>query len=507
MNSGHSQLDIAQLTLVRLGVESLGEPTVYLHADSYICRAEGFDPRARVELHSNGRSLTARVNIVHGDWLRLNEAGLSETAWQLLQAQEGAPVTVAHAEPTTSLSYIRHKIYGHRWNREQINTIVHDVVAHRLSDVELTAFLVAGAGGRMHLDEIRDLTVAMVDAGARIEWGRSPVLDKHSLGGLPGNRTTMVLVPIVAAAGLMIPKTSSRAITSPAGTADAMETLAPVALDLAAMRRVVEREGGCIVWGGSMTLSPADDALIRIERILDLDAPGQMVASVLSKKAAAGSTHVVIDISVGPTAKVRTHEAARQLQALLQDTAAAVGLEVHVVFSDGRQPVGRGLGPALEARDVLAVLENAPGAPLDLREKSLFLAGQLLEMAEVVPVGQGTARAAAILDSGAAYNKFLAICEAQGGLRTPPQAPHTRPVLAARAGVVQRIDNRRLAMVAKLAGAPNDRSAGLELHKQLGATVAVGEPLFTVHAETVGELDYALRYAQANGDIVVIEEA
>src|SRR5207342_2314958 len=195
-----------------------------------------------------------------------------------------------------------------------------------LSDIELAAFVTACAGDRMDLDESVALTRAMISVGERLDWGGGPVLDKHCVGGLPGNRTTPIVVAIIAAAGYRIPKTSSRAITSPAGTADAMEVMAPVALDLPGMRRVVEKEGGCIVWGGNVRLSPADDILIRVERPLDFDSDGQLVASILSKKVAAGSTHVLIDMPVGPTAKVRSLESAMSLQARLLTTASALGL-------------------------------------------------------------------------------------------------------------------------------------------------------------------------------------
>ena len=217
-----------------------------------------------------------------------------------------------------------------------------------------------------------------------------------------GNRTTPIVVSIVAALGLKMPKTSSRAITSPAGTADTMETMAPVDLDTAAIRRVVEREGGCIVWGGSVRLSPADDILIRVERALDLDAEGQMIASVLSKKIAAGSTHLVLDLPLGPTAKVRTPEAAERLSRALSSVAEHFGLKTKCIVSDGTQPVGRGIGPALEAHDVLAVLQNAPQFPLDLRERAISLAGALLELAGLASGGNGAGLAASTLDDGRA---------------------------------------------------------------------------------------------------------
>jgi thymidine phosphorylase len=333
-------------------------------------------------------------------------------------------------------------------------------------------------------------------------------MDKHSVGGLPGNRTTMIIVPIVAACGLRIPKTSSRAITSPAGTADTMETLAPVALDVAQIRRVVEQTGGCIAWGGAVRLSPADDILIRVERPLDLDSPGQLVASILSKKAAAGATHVLIDMPVGLTAKVRSAHEASQLTRHLEQVGHALGMHVRVIHTDGLAPVGRGIGPALEARDVLAVLRREPQGPIDLARRGLALAGEILEFGGAALKGKGVALAAAVLEDGRAWTKFQEICEAQGGMREPPVAAHRQPVTAPRSGTVIAIDNRRLARIAKLAGAPKSPCAGIDLHVQLGAVIERGQPLFTLHAATPGELGYALEYATSQAEAVhVMAEA
>jgi thymidine phosphorylase len=331
-------------------------------------------------------------------------------------------------------------------------------------------------------------------------------VDKHSVGGLPGNRTTPIIVPIVAALGLTMPKTSSRAITSPAGTADTMETMAPVDLDIADIHRVVEREGGCIAWGGAVRLSPADDIIIRIERALDIDTEGQMIASVLSKKIAAGSTHLVLDMPVGATAKVRNEQSADALSAGLRNVATAFGMQARVIVGDGRQPVGRGIGPALEARDVLAVLQGAAGAPQDLRARAVTLAGALIELAGAAKEGHGETLVAQTLADGRAWTKFQRICEAQGGMREPPRSRHRHPLLAGRAGRVAEIDNRRIAKLAKLAGAPDAKAAGVELHVKLGSKVSAGESLCTLHAEAPGELAYALQYASANPGIIGIDE-
>ena len=494
------------LRLRRLGIDTYQEPVLYMHRDCPVCHSEGFEAQSRVELTVDGRTIVATLNVVHDDFLDVGEAGVSEAAWRLLRAPEGAPVSLRHPAPLESLGHVRAKVYGRKLTESALRAVITDVAAGRYSELQLAAFVTACAGERLDLEETVSLTRAMVDVGERIAWGPGLVMDKHCVGGLPGNRTTMIVVPIVAACGLRMPKTSSRAITSPAGTADAMETVAPVDHDVPAIRRIVERTGGCIVWGGSVRLSPADDILIRVERPLDLDSQGQLVASVLSKKVAAGSTHVLIDIPVGPTAKVRSAAAAITLTHQLEATAHAMGLKLRVVQTDGSAPVGRGIGPALEARDVLAVLRNDALAPPDLAERSLLLAGHLLEMGGVVPAGMGLPTAAQVLADGRAWRKFEEICEAQGGLRVPPVAAFRHELVAQRSGSVLGVDNRRLARIAKLAGAPQAPCAGIDLHVRVGDFVERGQPLFTLHADSPGELAYALEYACAQAETVHVSE-
>ena len=495
------------LRLTRLGIDTYREFVVFMNRDCHVCRAEGFEVRSRIAVRFKGKTINATLNVVQSDLLSTEEASLSESAWRELGAEHGGEIEVSHPVPVASESYLREKVYGGLLGREEIFTIIKDVAASAYDDIQLAAFVTACAGDRLSIRETIDLTAAMVAVGEKLSWGVDRVADKHCVGGLPGNRTSMIVVPIIAAAGLLIPKTSSRAITSPAGTADVMETLTRVDLDIADIRKVVEREGGCIVWGGAVRLSPADDILIGVERPLDFDSEGQLVASVLSKKIAAGSTHVVLDLPVGPTAKLRDDAAAARLATRLKEVAAAFGLTVEIVRSDGTQPVGRGIGPALEARDVLSVLQNEAGSPDDLKSRALALAGHLLELTGAAASGNGLQMAQDILVSGAAWQKFQRICEAQGGMRKLAQAPYRHDVTASRDGRIKIIHNRKLAKVAKLAGAPRAILAGVDFHAPLGRQVLRGEPLFTIHAETQGELAYSLAYAVANNDIVQIGDA
>lgn len=481
------------LHLKRMGIDTYQEAVVYMREDCWVCRSEGFAAHARIRVSSADRSIIATLNIVTSNLLHRYEVGVSEYAFELLQAKEGQMLTFAHQKPLHSLHDIQKKIYGKVLGKEAIDGIVADIAQGYLSEIHMSAFLSACADNRLNQAEIAHLTRAMLKEGERLTWDKKLIVDKHAVGGLPGNRTTLIVVPIVAAFGLTIPKTSSRAITSAAGTADVMEVLAPVELSLSRMRAVVEQENACIVWGGHVRLSPVDDILIRVERVLGIDGEGQLVASILSKKIAAGSTHVVIDIPVGPKTKVRTLEMANLLKQYLETVGVSLGLQTKVVFTDGHQPVGFGIGPALEARDCLAVLQNKPDAPLDLRERALYLAGCILEFSPQVKPGEGYQIAEKLLKEGHAWRKFQAIAKAQGGGEfNIPQAPYTHEVLSQHAGIVDNIDPAFIARIAALAGAPATKAAGLDLHVHVKQSVEKGQPLFTIHSGSRDELSYAL---------------
>src|SRR3569832_231684 len=213
------------LRLRRIGIDTYQQPVIYMRSDCHVCRSEGFEALSRVQVAHNGHTIIATLNIVNTALLTPGEAGLSESAWKLLGAKDGDRIDLSHPPPLESLSHVRAKVYGKRLGDAAMKEFFLDVVAGRYSDVHLASFVTASAGDRLDTSEMIALTRAMIGVGERLRWRQTPVMDKHSIGGLPGNRTTLLIVPIVSAFGLMIPKTSSRAITSPAGTAATMETL------------------------------------------------------------------------------------------------------------------------------------------------------------------------------------------------------------------------------------------------------------------------------------------
>ena len=486
----------ANLAVRRVAIDTWRENVVYLHRDCDVYRAEGFQALSKVAVHANGQHILATVNVVDDPAIvGCQELGLSEDAFAQLGVQDGHTASVSQAEPPASMAALFRKIDGERLDRDDFHAIVRDIAQHHYSKIELTAFVVATNRGELDREEVYFLTEAMVASGRKLDWREPLVVDKHCIGGIPGNRTSMLVVPIVAAHGMLCPKTSSRAITSPAGTADTMEVLANVELPFAQLEEIVRDHRGCLAWGGTADLSPADDVLISVERPLSIDSPGQMVASILSKKIAAGSTHLVLDIPIGPTAKVRSMPEAQRLRRLFEYVAQRMRLSLDVVITDGRQPVGNGIGPVLEARDVMRVLECDPRAPNDLRQKSLRLAGRLIESDPDVRGGDGFAIARDILDSGRALTRMNDIIQAQGARPFDHNHPElgalSFEVRASGAGVVAGIDNFQIARVARLAGAPKVKGAGVDLFRKLGDSVAAGDLLYRVHASYPADLEFA----------------
>ncbi len=493
------------LKLRRIGIDTYHENVAYLHRECAIYRAEGFQALSKIKIGANGNKILAVLNVVDDDSIVTPmELGLSEQAYTQLNANETSLISVDHAERPASMDAVRRKINGERLILEDFVAITQDIAESRYSKMEMAAFLVSSGQNSLDRDEVYFLTKAMLQSGQRLNWSESLVADKHCIGGIPGNRTSMLVVPIVAAHGMLIPKTSSRAITSPAGTADTMEILSEVNLPPDKLHDIIREHRGCLAWGGTARLAPVDDMLISVERPLGIDSQGQMVASILSKKLAAGSTHLLIDIPVGPTAKVRHMRQALALRKLFEFVGDQLNIHLEVIITDGRQPIGNGVGPTLEARDVMMVLENNPKAPEDLRQKSLELAGRVIEFDPDVRGGRGYAIARDILDAGRALDKMNAIIQAQGAITidfTPGK--HCFEVKAHNSGIITAIDNLQIAKIARIAGAPIDKKAGVDLIHKTGYTVTEGDIIYRIYAEFMSDFTFAKNLVTQNNGYTI----
>jgi len=465
-------------------------------------------PGDRIEIHSGNRTMHVIVDVSTGDIIKKGEIGMFKEVADQLKVKSKDPVNVCFVEKPISIHYIKQKLQGKTLNEKQIFQIVKDIVENKLSDIEITYFTAAGFMHGFNEKETVALTKAMINTGERLKINKKFVADKHCTGGVAGNRTTMIVVPIVAAAGISMPKTSSRAITSPAGTADTMEVLTPVSLELEAMKKVVKKINACIVWGGAMNLAPADDRFIQVESPLSIDAEGQLLASIIAKKGSVSASHILIDIPVGNQTKIKTRKKARELGGKFKKIGKLLGMHMDVIITEGNEPIGNGIGPTLEARDVLKVLQRSETRPLDLEEKSIMMAARILEMCKRCKKGQGRKLAQSLLDSKKALKKMKEIIKAQGG--NPNVLPgdikmgkYSWDYRAPKTGVIKDVNNHLISSTARFAGAPIDKEAGLDLYFHEKQKVKKGERILTIYANSTEKLNSAKKIFLNNPTIII----
>ena len=449
----------------------------------------GIRPMDRVEVAAHNKKAVAIVSIAE-NFIQQGEIGLYGGMEERLGLKMGDRTRVSPCGPPESLYAIKKKLSGGLLKASEMKKIVDDVTYNRLSDVEVTAFVTALYNHGMIMSEVAALSGAMAAAGQSLKLSKRKIFDKHSIGGVAGDKTSMMLVPIIASAGMTIPKTS-RAITSPAGTADRMECICPVDLELEEIKRTVEKTNGCLVWGGAVDLAPADDAFIRVEYPLSIDP--LLLPSVMSKKKAAGADYVVIDIPTGKGAKFKTIADAQVIGKKFVSLGKKLGITVEAVSTFGEQPIGHGIGPALEAREYLRTIKAGKGQP-DLINKVCHLAGVLFEFRGI---RNGEEKALRALRSGKAYKKIMQIIEAQGG--NPKIKPEDIPIGSHKVeirskvkGKVLWMNNKGIIQIARSAGAPNDKGAGIKLHKKINDTVKKGDILFEIYSEQGFKINRAL---------------
>lgn len=480
---------------VRIYEIETGKPIVVLNEEDIADM--GIHISDRVKLVKGTKRVTAIVDTTTS-FVKTGEIGIFEEVKESLNVKEGDIIDIKATMRPKSVEFIKKKIRDETLQGHEIRTIIQDIVDNNLSDIELSAFITAEYINGLTMDETVALTSAMVETGEYFDFGNNTV-DKHCVGGVAGNRTTLILVPIIAAAGLIIPKTSSRAITSPAGTADTMEVLANVDFNVDELKRIVRKTNGCIAWGGSVNLAPADDKIIRVEYSLSIDPEGQVLASVMAKKKSVDADFLVIDIPVGKGSKIEEMETANALASKFIELGKRLDISTECLVTDGSSPIGNGVGPALEARDVLDILEGK--GPTDLANKAIDLSGVLLELVGKVNKGEGRKVADDILSSGKARKKMQQIIKAQGGnpnikAEDIQLGEHTHEITSDVKGRVRFIDNSLISKVARAAGAPKDKLAGLYLHVKVGQQVEKDQPLFTLYSEIEDKLDEAIKLTE-----------
>ncbi len=476
---------------------STGKYELIIHIDD--ARDFSVYKEDRMKIVSRKKTITAKVNVTD-TLIEKGEIGLFNNTYKILELDEGEKVQLRVTSKPESVDFIRKKLEGKELDEKELRIIVNDIVDHSISDIELSAYVTACYTRGMSIDETEKLTQAMIDTGEIQKFDRGPVLDFHSIGGLPGNKITLLIVPMVAAADLLIPKTCSRAISSACGTADILETIANVTLSLEDIKRIGEKVGGVIAWGGAVNIAPADDLIIQAEYPLSIDPYPQVIASIMSKKKAGGAEYLLLDIPMGPGTKVEEEDMARKYAADFVEIGRRLGMKVECAITFGGQPIGSGIGPALEVKEALMALEGKK-VRSSLTEKATALAGTIIEAGGAAHRGEGKAKARELLESGLALAKFKEIISEQGGDKnitsdTVPMGQFTYEEKADEEGYIEAIDNKGIVKIVRAAGAPKDKGAGIWLCRKKGEKVEKGEPIFTIYSDSKRKLKEAINQSR-----------
>ncbi len=490
---------------------SAGLPVAMLHKKT--AEKLSVHPEDRISIRTIGKKrkeVSTLIDTIEG-LIKENEIAVSSELKKYFDFKDNEKVEVNPSTIPDSLTFIKKKLGNQKLTGDELNAIIKDVVNNSLSEAEIALFISAIYKCGMDMKETIYLIKAIQKSGSQLNFNHQKIIaDKHSIGGVPGNRTTPIIVSICASAGLLIPKSSSRAITSAAGTADVIETIAEVDFSIKELKKIIRKVNACMIWGGALEIVPADSILIRIEKSLKIDPEAMLVASIISKKLAAGSNYLIIDIPCGTGAKL-SRKRALTLKRKFESLGKHFKIKIKCVLTDGSQPIGNGIGPALELKDILKILNvkerkevDDEMYPYDLEKKSIFLAGELLELTEKAKKGKGIQLAKEILYSGKAFEKFKEIIHAQkGNLKRLKEQRFHHTILSTKPGKITEIKNQEISSLARIAGCPLDKYSGLYLYCHKGYKLKKNRKVLTIYAESKSKLAAAIRYYEKTKPIKI----
>ncbi len=449
------------------------------------------------------KSISTILNVIHKG-IKKDEIIVSSELKKRIGLKISQIVEVSLAPTPRSMFLIKKKLDGNVLSLKDINEIIQDIVSNSLSEPEIALFIAAMYKQGMTLKETIYLIKAILKSGEKLNFRGKYIVDKHCIGGIPGNRTTPIVVAICASAGLIMPKSSSRAITSAAGTADVIETIAEIEFSMKEVKQIIKKTNACMVWGGALEMVPADSKIIRVEKMLKIDPKAQLLASIMSKKLALGSKYILIDIPYGKNAKVSKLKAL-ELKKDFEKLGKYFRKKIKVILTKGDEPIGNGIGPILELIDVIRILDPNKDGPKDLREKSIFLAGEIFELTKKAKKGKGVAMAEEIINSGKAFEKFKEIIKAQkGDINKIKIAKFKKDIFAQKSGKIKEIHNKKIASLARVSGCPVDKLSGLFLYVHLKDKVKKADKLLTIYSESKSRLEEAMKYYRDKKPIKII---
>ncbi len=436
--------------------------------------------------------------------------GLFNDVWLNHKFHNGEEVVAELSHDGKSAKIISEKLQGKILTKDQIAYVIGDIARGEISPVLTSAWVCAGFNPGFNEKEIEYMTLALANSGEKLNWNGRIALDKHSIGGIGGKAITPIVISILAnLPGIVVPNTSSRAITTASATTDMLESIMKMSFCIDELYKFVENENAFMVWGGGIDLAPADDKIIKVQKQIGIESSDKVISSIIAKKIAQGITHMVLDIPYGKYAKVKSKSEAIEFSHKFRDLASKFGIRVvdHIRQVFGID--GNALGPNLEIREVLKIFEADQTCSHLVLENSLIMAAKVIELSNLAPAGAGIDIAKDIFTSGKAEEKFRKIVEMQGGKANLHSENisigHIQvDINSDRSGDVAYIISRKAFEICKALGNPHIKEAGIYFWKKPGDSVRVGDKLMTLYAKNDGRMNLALKVLKDNDPFEIV---
>ncbi|MFA5747673.1 MAG: thymidine phosphorylase [Candidatus Absconditabacterales bacterium] len=450
-----------------------------------------------VSLIYKGKEIVVSVDLSN-KFIKPGQIGILKDVREKYGIKQHEIVTISYTKTSLdSVEALKKSLKGGKLNEKEIKSIIDDIASGRFTTI-LTTYYAASAF--LHKPDLKELfwtAKAMANTGETLKF-KGIVADKHCIGGVPGNETSMIAVPIIASLGIKIPKSFSKAITSPAATGECVNVLMDISFDTNQIKDLIKKNNCCLIRGGGVNIAPADDKIIQVSYPLSLESTDKAVVSIMAKKYAMGITHCLIDIPLGPTAKVNNIQQAKDLKKKFEYIGKSFGMKMHVEITDAKQPIGAGIGAIMQVREVLRVLQQHTLRPMDLQNKAVFLASKIIELVGMAKGKSAYALAMKQLTSGEAWKKMQKIIILQNG-KNPnikseelPLAKIQKEIIAEKNGKVKNINMKFLNLAARALGSPLDAQGGLYLNKKLDDVVKKGDVICTLYTNDENKIAVAL---------------